>query len=229
MLLTASALVSSSTATSSARQRSTSRRISTARCRGARCCSAAMKASRTDWRIRPARRGRLAGSGCRVPAGSRSIPVGHHRAGLHSCATGATSMGSPRARPVLQHVEADVGGDPVEPRSQPGSVLERRQRPPGAQHRVLNGVLGFVYRSEHPVAVAGQLAAVGAPAARARWHRRQRPLPRLHRTLARRSSDGDSPAGVSKYAPGAYSPETTRSTVALPTSSGLRPGPERTR
>jgi hypothetical protein len=32
--------------------------------------------------------------------------------------------------------------------------------PPGAEHRLLHGVLGLEGRGEHPVAVAGQLPAV---------------------------------------------------------------------
>ena len=158
VLFTASALVSRSDATSAARHRSTSRRMSTARCRGARCCSAAMKASRTDSRHRMLRwiiarrqdqavRGGLhhVASGRASPR--RSSPV----------ATGATSIGT---RSALQQIEANVGRDPVQPWSQSGPILERRQRPPSAEHRVLDGVLGLVDRSKHPVAVAGQLPAV---------------------------------------------------------------------
>ena len=96
-LLTASALVSRRVATSAARQRSTSRRMSTARCRGARCCSAAMNASRTDSRTArsagsPSRgRTKLSGAGWIQVASGRASPRRSSPA-----ATGATSIGSAR-------------------------------------------------------------------------------------------------------------------------------------
>src|SRR5471030_479752 len=50
-------------------------------------------------------------------------------------------------------VEAPVGGDPVEPGAQRGASLETSKALPGGQQRVLQGVLGVLERSEHPVAV----------------------------------------------------------------------------
>ena len=43
----------------------------------------------------------------------------------------------------VQHVEADVCRDPVEPRAQRRAALEAVQAPPGAQQRLLHGVLGL--------------------------------------------------------------------------------------
>ena len=69
-----------------------------------------------------------------------------HRA----CAAGA----------AVEHVEAHVRGDPVEPRAQRGAALEAVKAPPGADHRLLHGVLGLKRRGEHPVAVPGQLGSM---------------------------------------------------------------------
>ena len=60
----------------------------------------------------------------------------------------------------VQHVQADVGGDAVEPRAQRGTALEAVDAAPRAQERVLHGVLGLEGRAQHPVAVRGQLAAM---------------------------------------------------------------------
>jgi hypothetical protein len=56
------------------------------------------------------------------------------------------------------HVDADVGGDPVQPGSQRRSLLERARGARCAQHRLLHGVFGFGTGAEHPVAGAGELA-----------------------------------------------------------------------
>jgi hypothetical protein len=61
----------------------------------------------------------------------------------------------------LGDVERGVGRDPVQPRAQRAAALEAVERLPGAQHRVLQGILGVVGGAEHPVAVRLQLAAVG--------------------------------------------------------------------
>ena len=61
---------------------------------------------------------------------------------------------------ALQHVEAHVGRDAVEPRAQRRAALEAVEAAPRADDRLLDGVLGLERRSEHPVAVAGQLDAV---------------------------------------------------------------------
>jgi hypothetical protein len=60
----------------------------------------------------------------------------------------------------LEQVEADVGRDPVEPRAKRRAALESVEVLPGAQERLLDGVLGLEGRPEHPVAVRGQLATV---------------------------------------------------------------------
>ena len=60
----------------------------------------------------------------------------------------------------LQHVEADVAGDPVQPALQGGAGLQALGATPGPDHRLLHGVLGLGARAEHPVAVAGQRAAM---------------------------------------------------------------------
>ena len=61
---------------------------------------------------------------------------------------------------AVEHVHADVRGDPVQPGLQRRAALEAVDAAPRAQHRLLHGVLGLEGRAEHPVAVAGQLAAV---------------------------------------------------------------------
>src|SRR6266536_370243 len=68
-------------------------------------------------------------------------------------------LGQPSAgRP--SRVEAPVGGEPVEPGAQRGAFLEPSEASPGGHQRVLRCVLGVLERSEHPVAVHLQLAAV---------------------------------------------------------------------
>jgi len=59
-----------------------------------------------------------------------------------------------------KRVEAPVGGDAVEPRADRGASLEPAEALPGGQHRVLEGVLGVLEGSEHPVAEDLQLSAV---------------------------------------------------------------------
>src|SRR5215467_13719890 len=53
-----------------------------------------------------------------------------------------------------QHVEADVGGDPVEPRGEGPRPVVRAKPAPGPLQRVLNRVLGVGARPEHAVAMA---------------------------------------------------------------------------
>ena len=62
--------------------------------------------------------------------------------------------------PAAQHVEADVRGDPVEPRFDRGPALEAVEAAPGPDERLLDSILGFERRGEHPVGVRGQLRAV---------------------------------------------------------------------
>ena len=61
---------------------------------------------------------------------------------------------------ACDHVQADVRRNPVEPRAQRRAALEPAQAPPGAEQRLLDGVLGLEGRAEHAIAVAGELAAV---------------------------------------------------------------------
>jgi hypothetical protein len=53
-------------------------------------------------------------------------------------------------------VEADVGGDAVEPRLQRGLLPEAIDALPRTQHCLLHRVLGVDDGAEHPVAVAGE-------------------------------------------------------------------------
>src|ERR1700682_5483914 len=54
----------------------------------------------------------------------------------------------------LQHVEADVGRDPVEPGTQRGPTLEAFQSSPGSQQGLLYRVLRLERRAQHAVAIA---------------------------------------------------------------------------
>ena len=58
---------------------------------------------------------------------------------------------------LLQHAQADVGRDPVQPRAERRSWLEAVDTSPGAEHRLLERVVGVVQRAEDPVAVPVQL------------------------------------------------------------------------
>ena len=66
--------------------------------------------------------------------------------------------GAPLA--TVEHVEADVGGDAVQPRAQRRAALEAVVGAPGPDHRLLGRVLGLERRAHHPVAVGGQLPPV---------------------------------------------------------------------
>ena len=59
------------------------------------------------------------------------------------------------------HVDADVGGDAVQPRAQARAPLESTRTPQGLDHDLLHGILGLEARAEHPVAVPAQLPSVG--------------------------------------------------------------------
>ena len=169
-LLTEATVVSSSSATSLAFQRSTSRRISTARCRGGRCCSAATNASRIDSRGDGQLRRVAAGRAAPAASGIGSIQVASGSGGAERRVCGrrrAAEVHRPGpALRAVEHVEADVGGDAVQPRAQRGAALEPVEAPPGPHHRLLHGVLGLERRAEHPVAVAGELGAVRLQAVR---------------------------------------------------------------
>jgi hypothetical protein len=67
-----------------------------------------------------------------------------------------------RRRPavaLVDHPQADVRRDPVEPRRQLRARLEAPDAAPSAQHRLLESVVGVVHGSEHPVAMRVQPAA----------------------------------------------------------------------
>ena len=59
-----------------------------------------------------------------------------------------------------EHVEADVGGDPVQPGPHRRAALEAVGVLPGPDDRLLDGIVGLEGRPQHPVAVAGQRPAV---------------------------------------------------------------------
>ena len=64
------------------------------------------------------------------------------------------------ARPLAQRVDAGVGGDPVQPRTEVLTTVEVLAAVPRPQERLLDDVLGIVERRQHPVAVHVQLPAV---------------------------------------------------------------------
>ena len=64
-------------------------------------------------------------------------------------------------RPPLDRLQAGVGGDLVEPGTKRAAPLEPCQPAPGAQQRLLQGVLRVRDRAEHAVAVRVKLGAVG--------------------------------------------------------------------
>ena len=142
-LLTDATLVSRSSATSAAFQRSTSHRMRTARWRGGSCWSAATKASRTDSRAPTISAGSPA-SGTTRPSGIGSI---QSWSGVCRFSTigraGRAEIHRPRpSLAALEHVEADVRRDPVEPRAKRRAALEAVVRTPGPDERLLHGVLG---------------------------------------------------------------------------------------
>jgi len=60
----------------------------------------------------------------------------------------------------MEQVEADVGRDPVQPRTHRGPAGEAVGAAPGPDQGLLHRVLGVERRAEHPVAVGGQLLPV---------------------------------------------------------------------
>ena len=82
---------------------------------------------------------------------------------------------------TLQHVEAHVRGDAVQPGAQRRPGLEAVEPPPRPEQRLLDGVLRLEGRAQHPVAVRGQLHPVPLQLG----HRLVRPK-RLARVLLRR-------------------------------------------
>ena len=161
-LLTDATVVSRSSATSVACQRRTSRRISTARWRAGRCWRAVTKARRMrllglghGGGVAVLRQHPTIGDrrdpGVLVPGGSVPDVGLSRRSEVH---------GQGPALAATEHVEAHVGGDPVDPRPDRGAALEAVHALPGPDHRLLDGVLGLEGRAQHPVAVAGELPAV---------------------------------------------------------------------
>jgi hypothetical protein len=67
---------------------------------------------------------------------------------------------NPGKRSLVDHSQADVGRDRVQPRPQRAAGFETGERPPCPQQGFLHGVIGVVDRAEHLVAVRVQLAAV---------------------------------------------------------------------
>src|SRR6266516_2330986 len=70
-----------------------------------------------------------------------------------------TQLGGPRT-PSRDRGEADVRGDCVQPGAELRARLVAVGAFPGAQHRLLERVVGVVERAEHPVAVEVERAAV---------------------------------------------------------------------
>src|SRR5438270_9394238 len=68
-------------------------------------------------------------------------------------------LGRPRAS-ACDRGEADVRGDSVQPGGELRARLVALGAFPGAQHRLLERVIGVVERAEHPVAVEVQRAPV---------------------------------------------------------------------
>jgi hypothetical protein len=135
--LTEATLVSRRSATSDAFQRRTSRRIRTVR-----GVAAVGEGPAVGDRLDPRRLGK---AGERAVRGADLAEV--HRPGA--------------ALAAVDHVEGDVRRDPVEPRLEGRAALEAVVSAPGAEHRLLDGVLGLEDGAEHPVAVAGQVPPVG--------------------------------------------------------------------
>jgi hypothetical protein len=64
------------------------------------------------------------------------------------------------ARPGGNGIEADVGGDPIQPCSQRGAPVEPIEATPRPHHRVLDGIFGIGGGPEHAIAVASEGGAV---------------------------------------------------------------------
>jgi hypothetical protein len=68
--------------------------------------------------------------------------------------------GSWAARRASEHIEADIGCDPVEPGPDRRATVGGVVRPPRPEERLLDGVLRLVERGQHPVAVDVEFAPV---------------------------------------------------------------------
>ena len=103
-----------------------------------------MKASRIDSRAWATAAG--SPSGTTWVSGTGSIQTASVRGGgeRHVGVAGGSQVHRPGpALARAQHVEADVGRDPVQPRTQLGAALEAIERLPGAQEGLLHRVLGL--------------------------------------------------------------------------------------
>ena len=115
-----------------------------------------------------------AGSGSAAP----TSPAGTFRFSNTGCRR--AEVHRPHAPPRRRACRDRRSSHLVQPRAE-RRALEARLAPPGAQHRLLHGVLGLERRG-HSVAIAGQLAAMLLECALGRRAR--------ERTLPRRSSYG---------------------------------------
>ena len=150
-------------ATSLAGNPRTSRRTRTATWRGGRTCSAVTKRQRD--RLGLLVPGLRAGGASVAPSRSASGNGSSHTTSPNPVGSGGSTPGTSHAfagrRPAsAARVEAPVGGDPVEPGAERGAALERAEALPGGEQRVLEGVLGVLEGTEHPVAVHLELPAV---------------------------------------------------------------------
>lgn len=160
--------------------------------------------------------------------------------GVHARRGGEIHRPGP-ALTALEQVEAHIRGDPVEPGPQGRPPLEPVVAPPGPHHRLLDGVLGLERRAQHPVAVAGQLGAVGlqpvhglAPVhglvpvhgllpGRASCAAVRRPGPAVRRGFARRGPFHRGPTHPPVSRPPAHAPDATgASGTSLLLGTGLR-------
>ena len=158
-LVTDATLVSRSSATSDALQRSTSQRIKTARCLGRRCRRAAMTASRTVSRV-SATGGRICLWSDAIVGWLRPESPRERAHVVGSRLAGRTEIDRKcPALPSLEHVQADVPGDAVQPGPQRPPPLELVEAPQRTDERFLNRVFG-IGRAKHPVAEARELHAV---------------------------------------------------------------------
>jgi hypothetical protein len=79
---------------------------------------------------------------------------------IHAAHRTVLDRANPACR-VGESVEANVGGDAVQPGAQRGTPFESFEALPGADHRLLDRVVGVPGGAEHPVAMPGERRAVG--------------------------------------------------------------------
>ena len=128
-----------------------------------------------------------------APVGDRLDPGDLREDLAHGSVRGArfAQIHRPRAPlPAVEHVEANVRRDPVQPRPQRCAALEALERAPGTQERVLHRILGLERRAEHPVAIGVQLATMTLEIAEGVVYRDCRALHPSHPTTDRRACAG---------------------------------------